>query len=185
MCWAAADRMASVAARCSRDEEAGFRAAAGRIRDEILTRAWSAEAGSLASCYGGSDLDASLLQAASLRLLPSDDPRLHKTVDAVRRDLSRGGWLLRYRTDDGLGTPTVAFVLCTFWLVEALAVLGRPAEARALLDQTLAAASPLGLLSEDFAVDSRLLSGNFPQAYSHVGLIHAAFAASPRWSDVL
>jgi GH15 family glucan-1,4-alpha-glucosidase len=185
MCWAAADRMASVAARCSRDEEAGFRAAAGRIRDEILTRAWSAEAGSLAASYGGSDLDASLLQAASLRLLPSDDPRLHKTVDAIRRDLSRGGWLLRYRTDDGLGTPTVAFVLCTFWLVEALAVLGRPAEARALLEQTLAAASPLGLLSEDFAVDSRLLSGNFPQAYSHVGLIHAAFAASPRWSEVL
>jgi GH15 family glucan-1,4-alpha-glucosidase len=185
MCWAAADRMANVAARCCRDEEAGLRSAAGRIREEILARAWSAEAGSLAATYGGADLDAALLQTASLRFLPSDDLQLHKTVEAVRRDLSRGDWLLRYRTDDGLGRPTVAFVLCTFWLVEALAMLGRAVEARVLLERALTAASPLGLLSEDCAVDDHRLWGNFPQAYSHVGLIHAAFAASPRWSEVL
>ncbi len=92
---------------------------------------------------------------------------------------------MRYRTDDGLGAPAVAFVLCTFWLVEALAVLGRAAEGRANLAQALSAASPLGLLSEDYSIEDRRLCGNFPQAYSHVGLIHAAFAASPRWSEVL
>jgi GH15 family glucan-1,4-alpha-glucosidase len=185
MCWAGADRMANVAARCCPDREPGLRSAAGRIREEILARAWSVQTGSLAASYGGSDLDAALLQAASLRLLPSDDMRLHSTVEAVRRDLSLGDWLVRYRTDDGLGTPTVAFILCAFWLVEALAILGRSLEARTLLERALTAASPLGLLSEDYAVEDRRLWGNFPQAYSHVGLIHAAFAASPRWSEVL
>jgi GH15 family glucan-1,4-alpha-glucosidase len=185
MCWAGADRMANVAARCCPDRVPGLRSAAGRIREEILARAWSVQAGSLTASYGGSDLDAALLQAASLRLLPSDDMRLHRTVEAVRRDLSLGDWLVRYRTDDGLGTPTVAFILCTFWLVEALAILGRSLEARTLLERALTAASPLGLLSEDYAVEDRRLWGNFPQAYSHVGLIHAAFAASPRWSEVL
>lgn len=177
--------MANVAARCCPDREPGLRSAAGRIREDILARAWSVQAGSLAASYGGSDLDAALLQAASLRLLPSDDLRLHRTVEAVRRELSLGDWLVRYRTDDGLGTPTVAFILCTFWLVEALAILGRSLEARTLLERTLTAASPLGLLSEDYAIEDRRLWGNFPQAYSHVGLIHAAFAASPRWSEVL
>ena len=185
MCWAAADRMASVAAACSPETEPEFRAAAASIRDGILTRAWNASAGSLVGSHGGQDLDAALLQAASLRLLPADDPRLRMTVDAVRRELAQGGWLMRYRTDDGLGVPTVAFILCTFWLVEALAILGRPAESRALLEQACSALSPLGLLSEDYETDGRRLWGNFPQAYSHIGLIHAAFAASPRWSEVL
>jgi GH15 family glucan-1,4-alpha-glucosidase len=185
MCWAAADRMANVAARCCPGQEAGLRSAAGRIREEILAHAWSAEAGSFAASYGGRNLDAALLQAASLRLLPADDRRLRDTVEAVRKELSCGDWLVRYRTDDGFGTPTVAFVLCTFWLVEALAILGRSVEARTLLERALAVASPLGLLSEDCAVDDHRLWGNFPQAYSHVGLIHAAFAASPRWSEVL
>jgi len=185
MCWAAVDRMANVSAGCCPEQEATLRSAAGRIRDEILARAWSEEHGSLVASYGGSDLDAALLQAASLRLLPADDPRLRSTVDAVWRDLARGGWLVRYRTDDGLGTPTVAFVLCTFWLVEALAILGRASDGRALLERTLSALSPLGLLSEDYAPQQRRLWGNFPQAYSHVGLIHAAFAASPRWSEIL
>jgi GH15 family glucan-1,4-alpha-glucosidase len=185
MCWAAADRLANVAARCCQDQEPGLRAAADGIRDEILARAWSDELGSLAASYGGRDLDAALLQAVSLRLLRAQDPRLHGTVDAVRRDLSRGRWLMRYRRDDGLGEPKVAFVLCTFWLVEALVTIGRADEARELLEQALRALSPLGLLSEDYDIEESRLWGNFPQAYSHVGLIHAAFAASPRWTEVL
>lgn len=185
MCWAAADRMANVAARHHKEREAGLRVAAKRIHDEILARAWNETLGSFVAWHGGSDLDAALLPMASLRFLPGTDQRLHRTVDAVRRDLGRDGWLLRYSTDDGFGTPTVAFVICTFWLVEALAALGRAAEARDLLGQALSALSPLGLLAEDYAVASRRMWGNFPQAYSHVGLIHAAFAASPRWSDVL
>lgn len=101
------------------------------------------------------------------------------------RELGDNGWLLRYRTNDGLGTPEVAFTLCTFWLVEALASSGRKDEANEVLARVRKIETPLGLLSEDYAPKTGRMWGNFPQAYSHVGLIHAAFAASPRWSDVL
>lgn len=185
MCWAAADRMATVAARHRPAAEAFWRAEAQRINNDVLVNAWSPGAESFVSSYGGKDLDAALLQMASLRFLAPNDARLAQTITAIRRDLSRGDWLLRYRTDDGFGTPSTAFLLCAFWLVEALATTRRAEEARALLDKALSAASPLGLLSEDYSVQDRRLWGNFPQAYSHVGLIHAAFAASPRWAEVL
>jgi GH15 family glucan-1,4-alpha-glucosidase len=185
MCWAAADRMAQISALHIPSRAARFVAAAARIREEIALRAWSPTLGSYVGTYGGDDLDASLLQAASLRLFPADDPRLRATVSTIRQRLARDGWLLRYEADDGLGRPTVAFVICTFWLVEALAVLGLQEEARVLLERTRVASSPLGLLSEDWDPAGRRAWGNFPQAYSHVGLVHAAFAASPRWSEVL
>lgn len=185
MCWAAADRLATVYARHRPEREASLRIAAHRIREEIVHNAWNQSMGSFVSTYRGLDLDASLLQLASLHLLPSSDTRLHSTIDAIWHGLARGGWLLRYQADDGFGTPSVAFVLCTFWLVEALAAVGRKTEARALLEKALSALSPLGLLSEDYDVEECRMRGNFPQGYSHVGLIHAAFAASPRWSEVL
>ena len=131
------------------------------------------------------DLDASLLQMATLRLFPPDDPRIRATVDAVWKGLTKDGWLFRYKLDDGFGTPKVAFIICTFWLIEALAVTGRLEEARGVMKQVHAALSPIGLISEDYATADLRMWGNFPQAYSHVGLIHAAFAASPRWADVL
>jgi GH15 family glucan-1,4-alpha-glucosidase len=130
MSWAAADRMARIADRHALSRAASYRAAAARLRAEILERGWSPKRGSLVSSYGGEHLDAALLQAAPLRLLAADDPRMHATIDAVVEDLARDGWLLRYRHDDGLGTPSVAFILCTFWLVEALAAVGRVEEGR-------------------------------------------------------
>jgi GH15 family glucan-1,4-alpha-glucosidase len=185
MCWAAADRMALVAARHAPAHEQDFRRAADRIRGELVERAWCEDLGTFTGTYGGRDLDAALLQIPILRLLPPRHPRLLATIDALQRGLSREGWLMRYRDDDGLGLPDVPFVLCTFWLVEALAIVGRAEEATALMERALGALSPLGLLSEDYDAGERRLWGNFPQAYSHVGLIHAAFYASPRWSDVL
>jgi GH15 family glucan-1,4-alpha-glucosidase len=185
MCWAAADRMASIASRYSRDRVGDFETAARAIREQILTRAWNPTIGSLVSTYDGRELDASLLQVATLRLLGPDDSRLHATIDAVIKGLSRDGWLLRYRQDDGFGVPSVAFTICTFWMIEALAVAGRLAEARAAMAHVHSALSPLGLLSEDYETATLRMWGNFPQAYSHVGLIHAAFAASPRWGEVL
>jgi GH15 family glucan-1,4-alpha-glucosidase len=122
---------------------------------------------------------------ARLRFLPKDDPKLHSTIDAITKDLIRGDWLLRYQLNDGFGTPTVAFIICTFWLVEALAATGRQAEARNVFDRIRTVVSPLGLLSEDYDAKTQRMWGNFPQAYSHVGLIHAAFAASPVWAEVL
>ncbi|MGH9532259.1 MAG: glycoside hydrolase family 15 protein [Terriglobales bacterium] len=185
MCWAGADRMARVASLHAPGIEQEFRSAAERIRGQIIARAWCPELGSFAGSYGGRDLDAALLQMASLRFLPLDDPRLCATIDAVRAGLSKDGWLFRYRLDDGFGTPAVAFIICTFWLVEALADTGRKAEAKEVMDHVHSALSGLGLLSEDYATSNLRMWGNFPQAYSHVGLIHAAFAASPRWVDVL
>jgi len=185
MCWAAADRMALVAARAAPTLEAEFREAAGRIRDGIAARAWSTKQHSFVGYYDGRDLDASLLQMAPLRFLPSDDPRLRATIDAIWKNLSERGWLFRYQHDDGFGRPKVAFIICTFWLVEALAATGRTAEAKLVMQHVQSALSPLGLLSEDYETSSLRMWGNFPQAYSHVGLIRAAFAASPRWADVL
>jgi GH15 family glucan-1,4-alpha-glucosidase len=185
MCWAAADRMAKIAARHATSREAHFRAAANRIREEIFQKAWSPAQGGLGAAYGSDDIDAALLQIVPLRLLPLDDPRIHGTIDAIKKDLMRGGWLFRYVTDDGLGEPSVAFTICTFWLVEALARVGRREEAKELLDRVLGALPALGLMSEDYGTSDGRMWGNFPQAYSHVGLIHAAFAASTRWSEVL
>ena len=185
MCWAATDRMARVAARFRREDEPEFRATADRIRDQIIAKAWNPTLGSFASTWGGEELDASLLQIASLRFLPPDDSRIRATVDAILGGLAQDGWLYRYRNDDGFGRPQVAFVLCTFWLVEALAATGRLSESRQVLERVCKTLSPLGLISEDYDTTSGRLWGNFPQAYSHVGLIHAAFAAAPAWADVL
>jgi GH15 family glucan-1,4-alpha-glucosidase len=183
MCWAAADRMTRIAQLHRPIDAPEFEVAAGKIRDELLLRAVDKQRGNLVADYGGTEVDAALLQAVTLRLLKPEDPRMHATVAAVRADLEHNGWLRRYRTDDGLGVPSVAFSLCTFWLVEAMARLNHPEEARALLDKVRDVKSPLGLLSEDLDPANGVMWGNFPQAYSHVGLIHAAFAAAPRWSE--
>jgi len=185
MCWAAADRMAAIAQRHEPGRAAEFEAAAQRIREEMVANAWSASRGSFVGHYGGEDLDASLLQMARLRFLPVSDPRLGSTIDAINQDLGKDGWLHRYSLNDGFGKPTVAFVICTFWLVEALNFAGRRDEARVAFERIHRALSPLGLLSEDYNPITCQMWGNFPQTYSHVGLIHAAFAASPTWNEVL
>lgn len=185
MCWAAADRTATVLDRRRTGSGADLHKAADAIREEILGNAWSDPLGAFTASYAGSTLDASLLQVVNLRLLEKGDPRLTSLIDVTRRELSNSDWLMRYKVNDGLGVPTSAFILCTFWLIEALAGTGRIEDARALLARARKAISPLGLLSEDYDVEQARLWGNFPQAYSHVGLIHAAFAASPRWAEVL
>jgi GH15 family glucan-1,4-alpha-glucosidase len=183
MCWAAADRMAQIASRHRPELEEEFRAAAERIRGDVLQNAYSAEVSSFVASHGGTDLDASLLQLTSLRFLPSDDPRLRGTIESIRRELAFDGWLKRYKRDP-IGKTEVAFTVCTFWLVEALARIGDKQAARETFEQALGMLSPLGLISEDYDPVGRRMWGNFPQAYSHVGLIHAAFAASPSWVEV-
>ncbi|MBI5507720.1 MAG: glycoside hydrolase family 15 protein [Deltaproteobacteria bacterium] len=184
MCWAAADRMAKIAKIVAPLAEGEFRRAAATIAETIIGAAWDKARQSFVATHGGQDLDASLLQVATLGLLPKTDERLVKTVETLQRELSQDGWMYRYRQDDGFGKPSVAFIICSFWLVEALAAIGRTDEASQVLDRLRRALSPLGLLSEDFETSTGRMWGNFPQAYSHVGLIHAAFAASPTWSEV-
>jgi len=184
MCWAAADRMSRIAEVHRPADTAEFREAAAKIRDEILREALDPSRGCLVADYRGTEVDAALLQAVSLRFLDPSDERLVATVNAVQRDLLFDGWLRRYRTNDGFGVPTVAFTLCTFWLIEALGATGRVREARSMMERISDVHSPLGLLSEDVDPKTGMMWGNFPQAYSHVGMIHAAFAASPRWGEV-
>jgi GH15 family glucan-1,4-alpha-glucosidase len=183
MCWAAVDRMSHIAKRHRPGDAAEFAAAATRIRADLLAHAVDPERGCLVADYGGREVDAALLQAITLGLLSPEDPRTQATVRAIRADLGSNGWLRRYRTNDGFGVPMVAFTLCTFWLVDALARLDQGDEARALLAKVREIKSPLGLLSEDVEPATGTMWGNFPQAYSHVGLIHAAFAAAPRWTE--
>ncbi|MEQ1885949.1 MAG: glycoside hydrolase family 15 protein [Bryobacteraceae bacterium] len=185
MCWAAADRMTTIARLHAPAHELEFREAAERIRQEVGAQAWCVPQNSFTGHYGGDDLDASLLQMARLRFLPQNDVRLISTIDAVRAQLANGSLLYRYRLNDGFGQPTVAFVICTFWLVEALAAIGRREEARTVFERVTAHLTPIGLLSEDFETATMRMWGNFPQTYSHAGLIHAAFAASPSWAEVL
>ncbi len=185
MCWAAADRMARIADQHAPERAAGYQTAAARIHAEVMANSWNPAKKSFVGHYGGEDLDASLLQMVSLRFLPPGDPMLISTVEAIHRDLSMGDWLQRYSLNDGFGKPAVAFVICTFWLIEALAAAGHREQASAVFDRIHRALSPLGLLSEDHDPVEPRMWGNFPQTYSHVGLIHAAFAASPTWSEVL
>jgi GH15 family glucan-1,4-alpha-glucosidase len=185
MCWAAADRMARVYSVHVPANEPEFRSASERIREEIIAKAWCPQIDSFAATYEGRDLDASLLQMAYLRFLPLGDSRIASSIKAIRKGLANGDWLFRYQLDDGFGRPQVAFIICTFWLIEALADSGQMAEAKAVMDRVHSVFSGLGLLSEDYETSNMRMWGNFPQAYSHVGLIHAAFAASPPWADVL
>jgi GH15 family glucan-1,4-alpha-glucosidase len=185
MCWAAADRVARIAAIHRPGIATEMRVAAEQLQQRIVEQAWSPTLGAFVSSYGGNALDASLIQLPKLRFLPATDPRLRSTVKAIATALGRDGWLFRYNHDDGFGRPTVAFVICTLWMVEALALLGQREEARAVMEQARGALSPLGLLAEDYDPVGRRLWGNFPQAYSHAGLINAAFAASPPWSEIL
>ncbi|MCU0701285.1 MAG: glycoside hydrolase family 15 protein [Myxococcaceae bacterium] len=185
MCWAGADRMAEVARRHRPALEPEFREAAARLQRLVRETCVDGARQTLVTRPGTADVDASLLQALPLRFFPRADPLASGTIDAVMADLSIDGWLQRYRHDDGFAHHRVAFTICTFWLVQALVVAGRRDEAREVMTRACAVAPPLGLWSEDLDPRTGTLWGNYPQAYSHVGLIHAAFAAAPAWTELV
>ena len=120
-----------------------------------------------------------------LGFLAAGDPRFIGTVSAIERELKRGDFIFRYVQADDFGEPENAFVVCTFWYIDALAALGRRDEARALFESLLARRNHLGLLSEDIDLATGALWGNFPQTYSMVGLINSAVRLSKRWEEVL
>ena len=184
MCWAACDRLARIAARLEMSERRRFWAeGANRIRQGILERAWNSRLNSLVSAFEGEDLDASLLCLQEIGFLPADDPRFLGTLEQIEKHLKHDRFLHRYIAADDFGTPEVAFNVCTFWYIDALAAVGRSEEARELFETMLAARNPLGLLSEDMATDTRELWGNFPQTYSMVGLINSAMRLSKTWEE--
>jgi GH15 family glucan-1,4-alpha-glucosidase len=133
--------------------------------------------GVLRQHYDADALDASTLLAAIFGFLPDNDERLRATVEAIDEELTEHGFVLRYRTgetDDGLSGKEGTFLICSFWLVSALAIVGEIQRARDLMERLLRIASPLGLYAEEFDADTGRHLGNFPQAFSHLALIEAA-----------
>jgi GH15 family glucan-1,4-alpha-glucosidase len=156
-----------------------------RLRDSIHTevceRGFDTERGTFTQSYGSRPLDASLLLIPAVGFLPPDDPRVVATVESVQRELCVDGFVLRYPTDesdDGLPPGEGAFLPCTFWLVDALAMIGRRDEARDLFERLLALRNDVGLLSEEYDPHAGRLVGNFPQAFSHIGLVNSALLLS-------
>lgn len=175
MCWAAMQRGADLARRFGQEELArAWRRAADTERDIILNGAFNGEKGYFTQALGGDYPDASNLLLPTLGILEARDPRFVSTVEAYEELLVDHGLMLRYRNPDDFGVTTSAFTVCSFWWVEALALMGRLDQAVDRFHKILAYANPLGLLSEDVEPATGLLLGNFPQAYAHVGLIHAA-----------
>ncbi|WP_454852572.1 glycoside hydrolase family 15 protein [Promicromonospora soli] len=179
MCWVALDRAVALAAQLRADDRSErWRAVAAEIRSAILEQGWSAEAGAFTQSFGSPDLDASALMIPIVGLLPGDDPRVLATIDAIADRLTDDqGLVYRYRTStgvDGLAGEEGSFLLCTFWLAQAQAQAGRLEQARATFHRASGYANDLGLLAEEVA-DGELI-GNFPQAFSHIGLINAAWA---------
>jgi GH15 family glucan-1,4-alpha-glucosidase len=183
MHWAGARRAVEVGEALG-DEElvAKARDLEERAFEILSTQLWNEEVGALTQVAGEPQLDAANLLAVHLGFFGEDDPRAASHVDAIRRALSvNGGLLRRYSTRDDFGEMEAAFTVCSFWLVEALCLIGRMDEARELFERLLSLHNGLGLYSEDILPETLEQSGNFPQTYSHVGLINAAFRLSRRW----
>ncbi|MDX2205304.1 MAG: glycoside hydrolase family 15 protein [Hyphomicrobiaceae bacterium] len=179
MSWVAFDRAIDSAKRFGLEGPIGaWTAVRDEIRDDILENGFDHTRNTFVQHYGGTALDAALLLIPQVDFLPIDDPRVQGTIAAIERELLRDGLVMRYsteRSDDGVGGPEGAFLACSFWLVDAYVMGGRLSEAKALFDQVLSYANDLGLLAEEYEPRLGRLVGNFPQGFSHIGLVNSAF----------
>jgi GH15 family glucan-1,4-alpha-glucosidase len=182
MAWVAFDRAVRTVEELGRTGPADrWRAIREEIHREVLVRAWSERKQSFAQSYDSDELDASVLLMPLVGFLPADDPKMVSTVSAIERELMSEGFVLRYRTRtdgavDGLAGEEGVFLACSFWLVHVLALQGRRDEATALFERLLGLRNDLGLLSEEYDPAAKRMLGNFPQAFTHLELINAAFA---------
>jgi alpha,alpha-trehalase len=182
-CWVALDRAVAMAETLeAHDRVRAWQAAAEEIREAILTQGWSDTANSFTQSFGSPDLDACNLMIGIVGFLPADDPRVLATIDAVAERLTDSrGLVYRYRTTaganpDGLAGEEGSFLMCTFWLAQALATSGRVGRARAVFERAARCLNDVGLLAEEVDPQTGDLLGNFPQAFSHIGLVNAAWA---------
>jgi alpha,alpha-trehalase len=178
MCWVALDRAIALADRLGAgDRVAQWEKAREEIRDAILQRGWSDKAQAFAQAFGSDELDASVLMMAIVGFIPANDPRMLATVDAIQEGLTdERGLVFRYISRDGLPGQEGTFLLCTFWLAQALALADRLEEARKVFERAVQYVNDVELLAEEVDPDTGELLGNFPQAFSHIGLINAAWA---------
>jgi len=183
MAWVAFDRAAKAVERFGLDGPAErWRAMRAQIHDQVCRQGFDAQRGCFTQAYGSPKLDASLLMMPLVGFLPPTDPRVAGTVRAIEQDLVHDGFVLRYRTDeveDGLPPGEGAFLACTFWLADNYAMAGRVDEARRIFERLLSLRNDVGLLSEEYDPVAGRMLGNFPQAFSHVGLINTAFNLTP------
>ena len=175
MCWVALDRAEKIAVMLQKGGYADkWRCEAELIKTDVFMQGWKEEIQSFSQTYCNTELDSSLLLMEVYGFIDATDPRYKQTVDAIYRKLMYKGLMFRYNNVDDFGIPSSAFTICTFWMVRALYVTGRQAEALTLFETLLSYSNHLGLFSEDLDFDTKSQLGNFPQAYSHLALINTA-----------
>ncbi len=180
MCWVAFDRGVRTVEGFGADGRADrWRALRDEVHREVCEHGWDANRGTFTQSYGSAELDASLLMIPMVGFLPPDDDRVIGTIDAVQRELSVDGFIERYPTQHGLSVDGLpgregAFLLCTFWLADALAMIGRVEEATQLFERLVDLRNDVGLLAEEYDPVAGRMLGNFPQAFSHIGLVNTA-----------
>ncbi|MFE9024271.1 glycoside hydrolase family 15 protein [Streptomyces sp. NPDC007808] len=182
MVWVAADRAVRTLEKNPELEGDldGWRELRDEVHREVCEKGYDAERNTFTQSYGSRELDAALLVIPRVGFLPPDDPRVVGTIDAVRAELGHDGFLRRYSADetavDGLPGGEGTFLVCSFWLADALHMTGRTQEARELFERLVGLANDVGLLSEEYDPAARHQLGNFPQAFSHIGLVNTALA---------
>jgi GH15 family glucan-1,4-alpha-glucosidase len=181
MCWVALDRAIALAGRLDATDRIGeWEKARDEIFDVVMAEGWSDDAHAFTQSFGSDALDASNLMMPIVGFLPADHPRMLATIDAIADRLTDDrGLVYRYRTEggvDGLAGDEGTFLLCTFWLAQALALSGQVARARGVFERAVMFVNDVGLLAEEVDATTGELLGNFPQAFSHIGLVNAAWA---------
>jgi GH15 family glucan-1,4-alpha-glucosidase len=183
MAWVAVDRaVKSVEHFHVEGPLAHWRQLRATIHEQVCREGFDPALNSFVQSYGSKDLDASLLMIPLVGFLPASDPRVRGTVTAIERGLMRNGFVARYTTRpavEGLPPGEGVFLACTFWLADNLVLIGRYEEARQTFERVLSLCNDVGLLSEEYDPQTRCLVGNFPQAFSHVGLVNTAMNLSP------
>ncbi len=180
MCWLTVDRGIRIAELLHGSTPEIWTQLRDAIAADVLEHGWDDRSEAFASAYGSDELDAASLWVGLGGLVDAGDPRFARTIEAIERELLEDGGVYRYLFEDGLPGREGTFHLCTCWLVQSLALVGRRADARALFDTLLGRASPLGLFSEEYDVRDGIALGNHPQAYSHAGVIECALALRDR-----
>jgi GH15 family glucan-1,4-alpha-glucosidase len=179
MAWVAFDRAVLLASELNyRGPVDKWKSIRDTIHGEICARAFNAGKNCFVQSYGSQELDAALLLMPLVGFLPGSDPRVIATVEAIERELMPDGLVLRYDTskvEDGLPPGEGVFLACSFWMVSSLKAIGRLDDARALFERLLTLRNDLGLLAEEYDVHQKRLVGNYPQAFSHIALVNAAF----------
>jgi GH15 family glucan-1,4-alpha-glucosidase len=185
MAWVAFDRTVKTIESGVRKGDADrWKRAREEVRKEVLGKGYDAERGAFVQRFGSKDLDASVLMLPLVGFIPATDERMVGTVEAIKRELMHDGYVLRYSTEtaadvDGLPPGEAAFLPCSFWLADNLALMGRRTEARGIFEQLLEVRNDLGLLSEEYDIAAGRLVGNYPQAFTHVALVNTARNLTP------